>query len=638
MLTPLANLTDIEALERADPYACDRLSSTYEMLRQGAAIDPDARALSFFARTEDFAQPHAWNHREWFTCVTRTANMLRGLGVQRGDVVACMLPNLPETHLAIWGSETAGIAFPVNPLLDAGQIATLLHAADARWLVTLGPASTPGLWEKALDVVDEVATLQGVLAVDGARYAPGAVATVPLPATIGKHGARVLDFHRTLEAARGDALDFAPPAATDIASYFGTGGTTGLPKIATRTHRTETANAFELGAMFGDALFAPGRTLFCGLPLFHVNSQIGLGLAPWARGAHVLLGPPEGYRANGLIERFWEIVEHHRVVTFSGVPTLYATLLNTPATGRDLSSLHCGICGAASMPVELLHRFEQQTGVRIIEGYGLTEAGCASSINPPGGVSRTGSVGLRLPWQDIRILIVDEQERYLRDADAGETGVVAISGPNLFAGYLDPRHNAAVWIDRPPASGGAQRWLNTGDLGRVDADGYLWLTGRKKDLIIRGGHNIDPQLIEKPLHTHPAVGLAAAIGRPDAHAGEVPVAYVQLRTGAVASSDELLAYAAAHIGERAAVPKRVHILQALPLTAVGKIFKPALHRLEIESVVRDEAAQCGAVLERLEVVADARRGWIARYCVTGESASLESRLGLYTFGTHKERG
>ena len=173
----------------------------------------------------------------------------------------------------------------------------------------------------------------------------------------------------------------------------------------------------------------------------------------------------------------------------------------------------------------------------------------------------------------MRALILDDDNRYVRDAETDEIGVIAIRGPNVFAGYLDPAHNKGIWIERA-----GETWLNTGDLGRQDADGYFWLTGRKKELIIRGGHNIDPKLIEDALQSHPAVALTAAIGSPDAHAGELPVAYVQLKAGAAVTEAELLEHAARSIPEKAAIPKRVKISPSLPTTAVGKLFKPALDR------------------------------------------------------------
>ncbi|MEN0107801.1 MAG: acyl-CoA synthetase, partial [Pseudomonas sp.] len=232
--------------------------------------------------------------------------------------------------------------------------------------------------------------------------------------------------------------------------------------------------------------------------------------------------------------------------------------------------------------------------------------------------------GLRLPYQAMRALVLDEQGNYLRAAAVDEVGVIAIHGPNLFAGYLDANHNRGAWIEVD-----GQRWLNTGDLGREDADGYFWLTGRKKELIIRGGHNIDPKQIEEALQGHPAVALVAAVGSPDAYAGEVPVAYVQLLAGQSATTDELLGYAVQHISERAAVPKRIEILPSLPLTSVGKLFKPALQQREIARVIEQEA-RAAAVTVEVSVQQDPRRGLVAQ--VRGaQSQRLALVLGRYAF-------
>lgn len=288
------------------------------------------------------------------------------------------------------------------------------------------------------------------------------------------------------------------------------------------------------------------------------------------------------------------------------------------------------------MPTELFHRFQKETGIKILEGYGLTEGGCVSSINPPHGETRLGSIGVRLPWQDMRAVILGNDGRYVRDAAVDEPGVLAIRGPNLFKGYLNPTHNRDLWIERPsPLNGQTERWLNTGDLGRVDHDGYFWLTGRKKELIIRGGHNIDPKLIEEAMNTHPGVALAAAVGRPDAHAGEVPVVYVQLRGELSISEDELMAHAHASIAERAAWPKRIHILPQLPTTAIGKIFKPALTLLQIEDVVRSEAARLGLTLAFCKAVQDPKWGVVARWQANGDATALRNSLNAYSF-MHEE--
>jgi fatty-acyl-CoA synthase len=390
---------------------------------------------------------------------------------------------------------------------------------------------------------------------------------------------------------------------SDPSSWFCTGGTTGLPKLAMRSHGNEVANAWSVGQMNGDSI-GPGKVVFCGLPLFHVNAVLVTGLMPFSRGAHVILGTPQGYRGPWLVQRFWEIVERHRVNFFSGVPTLYSSLLQVPIGSHDVSSLEYGLCGAAPMPTEVFRAFEERTGVKILEGYGLTEATCVSSVNPPRGERRVGSIGLRVPGQRMKAVVLDARGACVRDCAVDEVGVVVLSGPNVFAGYRDAAQNEGLWID----CGDGQRWLNTGDLARRDADGYFWLTGRKKELIIRGGHNIDPAIIEEPLHRHPAVQIAAAVGRPDAHAGELPVAYVQLRHGTAVTEAELVDFLRREIAERAALPKHVRIVDEMPLTGVGKLYKPALKRKEAGDALETALREAGVPFRALEIVDDRYRG------------------------------
>ena len=626
----MRNLQDILDIER-QPLPLAGINSTYALIARGAAIDPQAPALSFIADVAVHSRPARWNHAQLLGEITRAANLFRRLGIQRegesSGVVACILPNLPETHFTLWGAETAGIAFAVNPQLDAGQMGQLLRAARTQWIVTIGPQADAENWQRISTAIADLPDLRGILAVDPLRHLPGHKTSQQLPASLGS--VDVLDFHAELARESAETLSFSPPAAEDIASYFCTGGTTGLPKIACHTQLNEVANALQLAAATGSHMVAAGRTTLCALPLFHVNAQLGSGLAVFGHGGHVLLAPPAGYRSAGLIPRFWEIIATHRVNTFSGVPTIYAGLLQAPRDGHDLSCLSHAICGAAPMPVELFRSFERETGMRILEGYGLTESSCVASINPADGASRIGSIGLRLPWQDMRILLLDQEQ--VSEAADEQVGAICLHGPNVFAGYLSAEHNKGAWVELTAADGSIQRWFNTGDLGRRDADGFFWLSGRKKELIIRGGHNIDPKSIEEVLAGHPDVALCAAVGRPDAYAGEVPVAYVQLLSGASTTEAELMAYAAQHISERAAVPKALHILPALPVTAVGKIFKPALNIREIESVVREEAAQAGITLSELQVEQDPKLGLVARYRMEGDQAPLAKALGRHIF-------
>jgi fatty-acyl-CoA synthase len=591
----------------------DLPSSTYEMILRGAALNPSAPAMSFFMSTADHREPERWTYGELVRDITRTANMFFRLGVRDDSVVAYLLPNLPETHFVIWGGEAAGIVFAINPLLERAAIADLLNAAAAKVLVTLAPFPGTDLWPKVQAVLPDVPSLQHVIRVDLANHVRGPKQLAARGPQLREDGSlhvgeradaipsqiEVHDFSRAIELESAEVLNSGRRFnSLDLSSYFCTGGTTGLPKIAMRRHGNEVANAWSAGQFLGHSI-GPAKTVFCGLPLFHVNAVMVTGLMPFSRGAHVLLGTSQGYRSEGLIQRFWEITDYHRVNFFSGVPTLYAALLDVPVAGHDVRSLEYGLCGAAPMPVEVFRAFQDRTGVRILEGYGLTEGVCVSSINPPLGERRLGSVGLRIPGQAIKAVVLDESGRYLRDCAPDEAGVLVICGPNVFAGYLRPEHNEQCWIDL----GDGKRWLNTGDLGRCDADGYFWLTGRKKDLIIRGGHNIEPASIEQPLYRHPAVELAAAVGRPDPHAGEIPVAYVELKPGASATEQQLLEHVRSEISERAAVPKHIRVLERMPLTAVGKIFKPELRRRETIDAVKSALAAAGLMDASVTVAA-----------------------------------
>jgi fatty-acyl-CoA synthase len=614
-------------------------ASTYEMIRNGAIFAPGAPALSFFLTADQHRNPETWDYRQLFARITQTASFFHRLGATKETRIAFVLPNLPETHFAIWGGEAAGIVVALNPLLEGAA----LDAAGAEILVTLAPFPGVDLWSKLQPVLARVPTLKHLVLVDLADRVRGprsiAAKLAQRREVLRRHGLfgirravpkriAIHDFTRSLcredTRALASGRRFSPD---DASSWFCTGGTTGLPKLAMRTHGNEVANARSTAQLLGDGI-GVGKVVFCGLPLFHVNAALVTGLVAFSRGAHVILGTPQGYRGPGVVPRFWEIVEHHRVNFFSGVPTLYASLLDVPIGAHDVSSLEFALCGAAPMPTEVFRAFEARTGVRILEGYGLTEATCVSSANPPRGERRLGSIGLAVPGQKMKCVVLDDRGHYARDCAADEVGVVVVAGPNVFRGYRDPRHDAGLWID----CGDGERWLNTGDLGRRDRDGYFWLTGRRKELIIRGGHNIDPAAIEEPLHRHPGVQLAAAVGRPDVHAGELPIAYVQLKEGASVSEGELAEHLRREIAERAALPKQVRIVDAMPLTGVGKIYKPALKRSEAKDALEAALREARVAFRAIDIVDDPARGMAARVRVDGEEADVAARqvLGRFT--------
>ncbi|WP_223502696.1 acyl-CoA synthetase [Pseudomonas sp. BF-R-24] len=624
--------SDVVDLEAQGPLPFGDIASTYDLIKHGALMSPSAPALSFFASVQGYDQPHVWTHAELLQQITRTANMFHERGVGRQDVIAFVLPNLPETHWVIWGAEAVGIVMAINPMIDATTMKMLLDAAGPRLIVTVSAGDDADLWDRVSGVADQVDSVEGIFSVCAQRYGERSAFGWSGQPLVTPGNKPVLDFHQALEGQEGNSLVFALPTLDDVASYFCTGGTTGAPKIAIRTHRTEVANAIQVARMLGGDFLKPQTTFLAGLPLFHVNAQILTGLAVWSQGAHVLLATAQGYRSKGVISDFWKIIQRYAVNAISGVPTIYSSLIQTPVGDADISSLQYAICGAAPMPVELFNRFTANTGVPFLEGYGMTEGGCVSSLNPAGGVSRLGSIGLRLPWQAMKIVILRDKSTFVREALPGEAGSLVICGPNLFKGYLNPADERDVWVEFADDDGQHVRWLITGDLGTLDEDGYFWLTGRSKELIIRGGHNIDPKGIEEVMARHPSVAIAAAVGRPDAYAGEVPVMYVQLRQGEQVSAGELLNYLSDNISERPALPKAVRVVEALPVTAVGKLFKPELVRREIEWVVRDEAIASGVTLATLDVLAGEGGAFLVQWSPhSGDAEALRQRLAKYTF-------
>ncbi|GAB3099588.1 acyl-CoA synthetase [Aestuariicella hydrocarbonica] len=630
-------MTGIDALQQleATPWGDYPLpASTYAMLQGAAESFGDGIALRFLAQGTPEEDCQAYTFKELLSCVTQTANALHGLGVGATDCVSMLLPNLPQTVFAIWGSEAAGIFNPINPLLETEHVAALLNEVHCPVLITLAPLPGNDIWQKAQALIESVPSLHTLITVDMAPLLPAEAQQAvrsqrpdylqPLHRADGS-AVKVLDFDALIASqVDSELVSGRQIGSDDIASYFHTGGTTGTPKLAPHTHANEVACAFQINTALDTEA---GNVTLVGLPLFHVNA-VFTTLSAWLSGAGILLGTPQGYRSPLLMENFWPLVEKYQVTAFSAVPTILSGLLNFPTEGHDLSSLKYALCGAAPLASELANQFEKKTGLTLLEGYGQTEGTCATTISPRYGDHRIGSVGCRMPYMGLRIVEIDEKTgQWVRDCDVGEAGVVAISGPNVFAGYKQPEHNVGQWVEAG--------WFNTGDLGRLDEDGFLWLTGRSKDVIIRGGHNIDPQMIEEVYFKHEAVADVAAIGKPDARVGELPVAFIQLKKGCTASEAELLAFGQEHIHERAAVPKEIFIVEALPCTAVGKIFKPDLRNAVVDQLVREELTAIGVEAFELNVQIDKKFGqWVTVNLPSEQNAeTVRETLGRYAFKT-----
>ncbi|MFC0430814.1 acyl-CoA synthetase [Kutzneria buriramensis] len=601
-----ADLAAIEAVPLAERNLPE---STYTLLGRAAARWPDRPATTVLPAAARWREPVRRTFAELLADVHRYANLLRELGIRRGDAVALMAPNCADLVPATLAAQLAGISVPLNGALSRDHLAELLRLSGARVLITAGPELAPEIWDTAKGFAPQLDALL-VLRPTGAAGEPAV-----LPAIDSVRVGYLADL-----AADHDASDFdgEPPAASDLAALFHTGGTTGAPKLAAHTHANEVADAWMIAA---NSLLDVGSVIFAALPLFHVNALVVTMLAPLFKGQHAVWAGPLGYREPALYGQFWKIVAEHRIAAMSAVPTVYSVLAQCPVDA-DISSLRHAMVGASPLPAAVREGFQARTGVTLVEGYGLTEATCASARSFPDD-PRPGTVGQRLPYQRMKVVHPDTGDELPR----GETGVLAISGPTVFPGYVVGRDGDGYVLDGLGKLRGG--WLDTGDLARLDADGFVSLAGRVKDLIIRGGHNIDPAMIEDTLLDHPEVTAAGAVGRPDEHSGEVPVAYVTLTPGATATEADLLAWAAGRVPERAAAPKAVTVLDALPVTDVGKPYKLALRadaarRAIAEALAPFDGVTVDGVIEDGTVVA------IVTLASEVDETKVTSTLSRYT--------
>lgn len=474
------------------------------------------------------------------------AARLAGAGIGRADTVAMLLPNGPGTAAAALGTLAQAVLAPINFYLEAAQVLTLVGESRARAILL--PADPPPAVAAMIDQVrgrlDSDVT---IIEIDCGM----------LPAARGPLAARPLD---------------------DQVALFHTGGTTGLPKFVPLTARHLAAGG--LISRFGYG-FAPGDRVVCAMPMFHVGGLFACFLFPLAAGAEVVMLGPAGYRGEGVVAELWSTLRTTGATVLVGPPTVYGQLRPDGAA----PALRLLVNGAAGIPPAIEARVTAATGLPLVQPWGQTECTLAVTCAPRDGLRKPGSVGLALPYCAVKAVRVDVQGRAIGDCAVDEIGVLAVSGPMVFAGY--PGRPAAA---QPFFPGG---WLDTGDLGRVDADGYVWVTGRAKELIKRGGHGIDPGMIEDALMAHEAVALAAAIGKPDAYAGELPIAYVELKPGHDVDPGALIDFAAGRIAERAAIPKEVVLLPRLPVTPVGKVHKQPL---KLEASRRAAADRLRAVI------------------------------------------
>lgn len=553
--------------------------NVFDALADVAVRHAQRTALTALAHADD-AQPRRWNYAQLIDAIARGARLFRSIvGVTQEPRVALLLPPLPEAWFALWAAETAGVAVPINHALSDDHLLALLKAACVNVIVTLAPGHEAGdIGARVVRLRRQLPALQAVLTV-------GAPATV-----VGDVRTQGTQDYATACARLGASAQPFEPAraggAERIAALFHTGGTTGLPKLAQHTHTNQLYAAWGAARLY-DASAAD--VILNGFPLFHVAGSLVYGLSMLLSGAEIVLPPPAGWRDAAFVARAWSLVRTHRVSLLALVPTVMAALLAAPRSRPpdedDAAGVRLALTGGSPLPNELAARFEAETGAPVRNILGMTECAGVIAIEPARAPRTPGACGLPLPFCEVA---VDAQ------------GVLRVRGPNVGPGYTEAARNAGSF------EGG---WLITGDVGRVDAQGRVFVTGRAKDLIIRGAHNIDPGVIEEALLQHPQVALAAAVGEPDEYAGELPVAFVVARPGAALDEAELLAFAASRVPERAAAPKRITVSATLPLTAIGKVYKPALRARAAERVLRERIERAG-LQQQVAVVGDDRGGVI----------------------------
>ncbi|WP_170444728.1 acyl-CoA synthetase [Ruegeria arenilitoris] len=595
----------------------------HQLLSRTATKFPDRNAISFqiLSGPKDKAETLTWS--QLLTKTNQAANLFRSLGVKENDVVAYVLPNCNETLVTMMGGAVAGIVNPINPLLEPEQIASILRETKAKVVVTLKPFPKTDVAQKVAEAVRHAPGVNTVLEIDLNRYlTPPKSWIVPLvrPKMADKEHlahADYLDFNKEL-AKQPTTLTFEDSKEDRVACYFHTGGTTGMPKVAQHKYSGMIYN----GWLGHTLLFSEEDVIMCPLPMFHVFACHVIVMAAVSSGAHVVFPTPAGYRGDGVFDNFWKLIERWKVSFIITVPTAISAKMQRPVDA-DISTVKTAFSGSAPLPVELFRRFEKATGVTIVEGYGLTEATCLVSCNPVDGEKKIGSIGIPFPYTDVKIL--RDSPDGPKECAVDEVGEICVSNPGVYAGntYTEEDKNVDLYY--------FDKYLRTGDLGRFDADGYLWITGRAKDLIIRGGHNIDPAEIEEALLGHDAVAFAGAIGQPDAHAGEVPCAFVELVEGASVTEEELLEYCKVHVHERAAHPKHMTILPELPKTAVGKVFKPELRKQAITRVYNQALETAGVAARVVSVIDDKKRGLVAQLDANGSSEDdVNQVLGNFT--------
>ncbi|MCL7453191.1 MAG: long-chain fatty acid--CoA ligase [Anaerolineae bacterium] len=537
------------------------------LLADAAAEHPDHPAIIFGGRVGGRILDQALTYQQLDRSVTQLAAGLQGLGVKPGDRVAIMMPNCPQFVISFYGILRAGgVAVPCNFLYSAEEIEHQLSDAGAEVLIVLS-----AFYQKVHSVRAQT-PLRHVIVTNIKEYFPTLLRLLFTVAKEKKEGhytelAPGEDdhwFQSLLSEARGRALTPVERGPADTGCLLYTGGTTGVPKGAQLTHRNLVSNAVA-GLAWSHSQEATDITIGA-LPLFHsygMTSVMNMGIAG-ALTMVLIPNPRDVLHIMGSIAK-------HRATFYPAVPTMYVAINNHPQVKEfDLSSVNVCLSGAAPLPGEVQEKFQDLTGSKLVEAYGLTETTPATHVNP---INRNKIGFIGVPWPDTDARIVDA-ETGDEELPVGDIGELVIQGPQVMKGYWQqPTETANVLREHPGLGPGL--WLHTGDIARMDEEGYFQIVDRKKDMIICGGFNVYPRDVEEVLFQHPAVAEAAVIGVPDEYRGETVKAFVVLREGMSATAEEIIAFCGEHLAKYK-VPSSIAFRDELPKSAVGKVLRREL--------------------------------------------------------------
>jgi long-chain acyl-CoA synthetase len=523
-----------------------------QLLLSAAEEFPDREAVYFMGKRITY--------RRLLSDVSRFARALQSLGVRKGDRVAIMLPNSPQAVIAYYGALMIGaVVVQTNPMYMERELEHQLRDAGAETIICLD------LLYPKVARVKERTRLSRIIVTGIDDYLPwpknwlyplklwkdGKRVTVPY------HEQGVFRFSLLLKKALAKPVKNVNVDADDLALLQYTGGTTGLPKGAMLTHHNLVFNAMQCAHWTHDCRRGEEKVLGI-LPFFHVYGMTVVMNFSVLMAATMILVPRFD------VDEALRLISEEKPTVFPGAPTMYIALINHPDISRyDLSSIRACISGSAPLPVEVQQQFEELTGGRLVEGYGLTEASPVTHANPIWGRRKAGSIGL--PWPNTDCRIVDPNTGEV--LPSGSVGELQVKGPQVMKGYWNrPEETAQVLKDG---------WLSTGDIATMDEDGYFYILDRKKDMIIASGYNIYPREIEEVLYEHPAVKEAAVIGVPDPYRGETVKAFVVLKEGHQVTEKELEQLCRAKLA-RYKIPRQYEFRSELPKSAVGKVLRRVL--------------------------------------------------------------